>query len=99
LYIGMRANSAPSLFYPSQLLFASSPQMRRVLEFAILIAARTRGDRRRWSEIDIGETVWTIPPEHRVPPSARAVAILAEIKPLCRAVRAGDEANAGSAQQ
>ena len=40
----------------------------------------------RWGEIDIEEAVWTVPAdrmkgkrEHRVPPSDRAMAILAEI--------------------
>jgi integrase len=56
----------------------------RALEFAILTAART-GDvtGARWSEIDLGLKVWTIPAarmksrkEHRVPLSERALAIL-----------------------
>jgi integrase len=62
----------------------------RALEFAILTAART-GEviGARWSEIGAGEKLWTVPPdrmkagkEHRVPLSARAVAILEEMKPL-----------------
>jgi integrase len=62
----------------------------RALEFAILTAART-GEviGARWSEIDIGEKLWTIPQErmkagkeHRVPLSARAVVIIEEMKPL-----------------
>jgi integrase len=60
----------------------------RALEFAILTAART-GEviGATWSEIDLGREVWTIPAgrmkagvEHRVPLSARAVAILREIE-------------------
>lgn len=62
----------------------------RALEFAILTAART-GEviGARWSEIDVGEKLWTVPPdrmkagkEHRVPLSARAAAILEQMKPL-----------------
>ena len=62
----------------------------RALEFAILTAART-GEviGARWSEIDLGEKLWTIPlermkagKEHRVPLSARAVGILEEMQPL-----------------
>ena len=65
----------------------------RALEFAILTAART-GEviGARWSEIDIGEKLWTIPPErmkagkeHRVPLSVKAVTILNEMKPLAQA--------------
>jgi len=64
----------------------------RALEFAILTAART-GEviGARWGEIDIGEKLWTAPAmrmkagkEHRLPLSARAVAILKEMKPLCQ---------------
>ncbi len=56
----------------------------RALEFAILTAART-GEvlGANWSEIDLGEKVWTVPVErmkagreHRVPLSARAVEVL-----------------------
>jgi hypothetical protein len=69
----------------------------RALEFAILTAART-GEvmGARWGEIDLARKVWTIPPtrmkagkEHRVPLSARAVAILEEMEPLRR--RGGQE--------
>ena len=58
------------------------------LEFAILTAARS-GEAlgARWSEIDEGAKVWTIPAdrmkaarEHRVPLTDRALAILAEMK-------------------
>jgi integrase len=54
------------------------------LEFCILTAARS-GEvlGARWSEIDLGKKVWTLPPsrmkggvQHRVPLSERAVAIL-----------------------
>ncbi len=69
------------------------------LEFAILTAART-GEviGARWSEIDLGEKLWTIPPErmkagkeHRVPLSARAIAILEEMRPLCHVNDGRDE--------
>jgi integrase len=62
----------------------------RALEFAILTAART-GEvmGARWSEIDLAEKVWMIPStrmkagkEHRVPLSARTVAILEDMEPL-----------------
>ncbi len=62
------------------------------MEFAILTAART-GEviGARWSEIDVGENLWTIPAErmkagkeHRVPLSARAIAIVEEMQPLSR---------------
>src|SRR5262249_54973208 len=43
----------------------------------------------RWDEMDLVEKVWTVPPgrmkagkEHRVPLSARVVAILSEMRPL-----------------
>ena len=61
----------------------------RALEFAIVTAART-GEviGARWSEIDLLEKIWTVPPgrmkagkEHRVPLSARALAILEEMQP------------------
>ena len=61
----------------------------RALEFAILTAART-GEviGARWSEIDLLEKTWTVPAarmkagrEHRVPLSARALAILEEMQP------------------
>jgi integrase len=59
------------------------------LEFCILTAARS-GEvlRCRWSEIDLQNKVWTVPPErmkagraHRVPLSARAIAILKQLEP------------------
>jgi integrase len=59
----------------------------RALEFAVLTAART-GETigARWSEIDLLDKTWTVPAarmkagrEHRVPLSARALAILEEI--------------------
>jgi integrase len=62
----------------------------RALEFAILTAART-GEvlGARWGEIDTAEKLWTIPSErmkagkeHRVPLSARSMAILQHMKPL-----------------
>jgi integrase len=60
------------------------------LEFAILTAARS-GEVLgvRWSEIDFGSKVWTVPAErmkaqreHRVPLSPRTVAILEEVAKL-----------------
>src|SRR5262245_15720421 len=68
----------------------------QALEFAILTAART-GETifARWSEVDLLDKTWTVPAErmkarreHRVPLSARALAILAEMQ----AHRAGDDA-------
>jgi integrase len=62
----------------------------RALEFLILTAART-GEviGATWDEIDLTNKVWTIPPdrmkakrEHRVPLSARAGEILAEMKKI-----------------
>jgi integrase len=66
----------------------------RALEFAILTAART-GEviGARWNEIDLLDKVWTVPAarmkahrEHRVPLSARALAIPTEMQ----AARHGD---------
>jgi integrase len=60
----------------------------RALEFAILTAART-GETigARWSEFDLLDKTWTVPPgrmkagkAHRVPLSARALAILEEMQ-------------------
>jgi integrase len=62
----------------------------RALEFAILTAART-GETigARWPEFDLLDKTWTVPPErmkagraHRVPLSARALAILKEMQLL-----------------
>jgi integrase len=72
------------------ILWAQEGVAARALEFAILTAART-GEviGARWAEIDTGGKLWTVPPnrmkagrEHRVPLSAKAVAILEEMKPL-----------------
>src|SRR5262249_23796483 len=61
----------------------------RALEFAILTAART-GEviGACWNEIDFLKKTWTVPAtrmkagkEHRVPLSARALAILEEVRP------------------
>src|SRR5215467_14277405 len=61
----------------------------RALEFAILTAART-GEiiGARWGEIDLLDKTWTLPAtrmkagkEHRVPLTARALAILKEMQP------------------
>ena len=60
----------------------------RALEFAVLTAART-GEviGARWSEIDLLDKTWTVPAarmkahrEHRVPLSARALTVLAEMQ-------------------
>jgi integrase len=62
----------------------------RCLEFAILTAARS-GEAlgARWDEIDLAAKTWTVPAgrmksarEHRIPLTARACAILAEMEPL-----------------
>src|SRR5215470_1024558 len=72
---------------------------RRELEFANLTAART-GEviGARWSEIDFREKLWTVPAERmkaskerRVPLSARAIAILEEVKPLSQVAGGQDE--------
>ncbi|KQT48949.1 integrase [Aureimonas sp. Leaf454] len=60
----------------------------RAVEFTILTAARAGETRHAvWSEIDLDEEVWTVPAArmkagkmHRVPLSARAVAILREMQ-------------------
>jgi integrase len=62
----------------------------RALEFAILTAARTgEAIGARWSEIDLGEKLWTVPAarmkahkEHRVPLSPAAIAVLEGMLPL-----------------
>jgi integrase len=62
----------------------------RALEFVILTAARTtEGLGARWVEIDFHQKQWTVPrermkggKEHRVPLSARAIAILKELEAL-----------------
>jgi integrase len=62
----------------------------RALEFAIFTAARTAEVLgARWSEIDLGAKVWTVPAErmkgareHRVPLSEAAFAVLEEVRPL-----------------
>src|SRR6516164_1774875 len=70
----------------------------RALEFLVLTAART-GEviGARWDEIDLLDKTWTVPArrmkahrEHRVPLSARALAILQEMQ----AAREGDDDNA-----
>jgi integrase len=74
----------------------------RALEFAILTAART-GEviGARWNEIDLTEKLWTVPAErmkagkeHRVPLSARAIAILEELKPLSQIADGKDDRDA-----
>jgi integrase len=62
----------------------------RVLEFAILTAARTNeAIGARWSEIDMRGRVWTVPKErmkanreHKVPLSNAAMAVLEAVAPL-----------------
>ena len=70
----------------------------RALEFLVLTAART-GEviGAQWNEIDLLDKTWTVPAarmkahrEHRVPLSARALAILQEMQ----AAREGDDDNA-----
>jgi len=65
------------------------------LRFVVLTAARS-GEVRgaRWSEIDMGEAIWTVPAErikagreHRVPLSPAALAVLDQVRPLA----AGDD--------
>lgn len=64
----------------------------RAFEFCILTATRTSETlEARWSEIDLEQAVWTVPAErmkmgvaHRVPLSARALAILAAMRRLRR---------------
>ena len=60
----------------------------RALEFLILTASRT-GEAlgARWSEIELGERMWTVPGErmkagkpHRVPLSSRALTVLCEMR-------------------
>lgn len=67
------------------------------LEFTIFTAARS-GEVRgaTWAEMDLANRVWTVPAkrmkagrEHRVPLSARAVALLTKVRPL-----AGDDGDA-----
>ena len=66
------------------------PAVKLALEFAVLTAARSGEVRRAaWNEIDLDAATWTVPAvkikggiEHRVPLSARALAILAEARGL-----------------
>ena len=75
-----------SAFLPT--LRAREAIAARGLEFLILTAART-GEviGARWNEVDLHDKIWTVPAsrmkahrEHRVPLSARALAILQEMK-------------------
>jgi len=69
----------------------------RALEFTILTAARTgEATGAKWSEIDLGARMWTIPAErmkagreHRVPLSDRVLALLAELPRVGEHVFAG----------
>jgi integrase len=76
----------------------------RALEFAILTAART-GEviGTVWGEMNVSERLWIVPAnrmkggrEHRVPLSARALAILAETRPPDNAVSENDFVFRGS---
>lgn len=68
-------------------LRGNSSQSARALEFIILTAARTsEALEGRWSEIDMGEAVWTVPPErmkggreHRVPLTGEAMSLLTNL--------------------
>jgi integrase len=69
------------------LLRAQAGVAAKALEFAVLTAARS-GEvlGARWDEFDLASQVWTVPPqrmkahrEHRVPLSAPAMAVLAEM--------------------
>jgi integrase len=71
----------------------------RALEFAILTAART-GEviGAGWNEIDLAAKLWAVPAsrmkagkEHRVPLSARAIAILEEMKQLSDACTGSEQ--------
>ena len=71
-----------------QRLRAANFPAARALEFLILTATRTRETLgARWEEIDLDAKVWTIPADrmkaavpHRVPLTARALEVLAEVK-------------------
>ena len=72
------------------LLRQSHAMSALALEFLILTAART-GEviGARWSEIDTGKAIWSVPAvrmkagrEHRVPLSERSLEILASVAPL-----------------
>jgi integrase len=87
-----RVEHHAALPYPEIAAFAAELRQQegvaaRALEFAILTAART-GEviGGRWEEINLAEKLWTIPAErmkagkeHRVPLSARALAIVEEL--------------------
>ena len=78
-------------FLPSLRAYASNRALAALaLEFMILTAARS-GEAlgAKWSEIDVGEKLWTVPKvrmkgnrEHRVPLSDRALAVLAEARKM-----------------
>lgn len=92
----LRGHHAAMAFHDTP-AFVQELRMRQAvsalaLEFLILTAARS-GEvfGATWSEIDLGEKVWTIPAsrmkaerEHRVPLSARAIEILEKAQPLKR---------------
>jgi integrase len=68
--------------------YDSEASAKLALEFLTLTASRTSEVlRARWDEFDIANAVWTVPPErmkagreHRIPLSARALAILREAR-------------------
>jgi integrase len=83
----------PALPYAETGAFVVELQAQRsigalALEFAILTVARTtEATSAEWSEFDLRAKLWTVPAgrikgakEHRVPLSARAIAILEELK-------------------
>jgi integrase len=88
----LRRGHHPALPYQDVAVFVgrlreSDSLAARALELCILTAARS-GEilGMRWSEINLDERVWTLPPdrmkagrEHRVPLSERAVAILRQL--------------------
>ena len=97
-----------ALAYPEMAGFMSALRAQggvaaRALEFTILTAART-GEviAATWDEIDLAAKLWTVPAErmkagreHRVPLSARAVEILAEMASLRQGQHVFSGAKAG----
>ena len=93
-----RVRHHPALAYADIPAFMTELRSRpgiaaRALEFVILTAART-GEAlgARWTEIDLVNHIWTVPAErmkagreHRVPLSARALAIVREMAEIGRA--------------
>jgi integrase len=75
-------------FIPRLREIEAAESVKRALEFLILTATRTNEVLlAKWTEVDLGAAVWTIPAErmkakreHRVPLSTRALSILQEVK-------------------